>query len=68
MPITDDIKLDIYNDALIVLGSRRLLTLSEDRKPRHVLDDVWGTDNKIVIRALERADWNFASPIGRAHV
>ncbi len=61
MPITDDIKLDIYNDALIVLGSRRLLTLSEDRKPRHVLDDVWGTDNKIVIRALERADWNFAS-------
>ena len=61
MAVSDDIKLDIYNDALRILGERRLATLSEDRKPRHVLDDIWGASNKTVDRALEAADWNFAS-------
>ena len=34
----------IYNEALRLLGLRKLTGLTEDRKPRHVLDDAFGYD------------------------
>lgn len=60
MAISGDIKLDIYNGALLRLSSRKLSSLSEAREPRRVLDHFWGSQNKLVSYALERGDWNFA--------
>lgn len=50
-------KLAIYNDALGMLGERKLAGLTEDREPRRVLDDFW---DGVVLYALERGFWNFA--------
>jgi hypothetical protein len=61
MAISDSVKLDIYNRALLILGSRRLSSLSENREPRHLLDQAWGASDNVVARALEVADWNFAT-------
>ncbi len=52
-------KLSIYNGALTVLGERKLGSLTEDRPPRHKLDDVW--DNDFVNRVLKKGQWNFAA-------
>lgn len=52
-------KLSIYNGALTILGERRLANLTEDREPRHELDDVW--DNGMLDRCLQMGQWNFAS-------
>lgn len=60
MAITSDVKLAIYNGALRRLGSRKLASLSENREPRRVLDDVWGGSDEVVDYALERGEWNFA--------
>lgn len=60
MAITDAIKLTIYNGALQRLGSRKLASLAENRKPRRVMDDIWGSSSNIVLAALERGEWNFA--------
>lgn len=60
MAVTADVKLALYNEALRIIGSRKLASLTENRKPRHLLDDAWGGDIA-VIRCLERADWNFAT-------
>lgn len=60
MAITDDVKLSIYNGALLRLGSRKLASLTEGREPRRVLDDVWGTADNVVGLALEAGEWNFA--------
>lgn len=57
--ISDAVKLRVYNRALRLLGSRRLATITEDREPRRVMDDVWA-DGAAVRLALERAEWNFA--------
>jgi len=52
-------RLLIYNGALsYFLGERKLASLTEDRKPRHLLDDVW-TDGGVNY-CLEQGDWNFA--------
>ncbi len=51
-------KLEIYNAALIICGERILSSLTEDRKPRRLLDQVW--DNDGVEACLERAQWKFA--------
>jgi hypothetical protein len=61
MAIADSVKLDIYNRALQILGSRTLSSLSEAREPRRELDQAWGPANNLVLRALEEADWNFAT-------
>jgi hypothetical protein len=61
MAISDGVKLDIYNRALLILGSRRLSSLSENREPRHLLDQAWGSNDNVIARALEVADWNFAT-------
>lgn len=60
MAISPEVKLSIYNAALRHLGSRQLVSLTEERKPRRVLDGIWGPDNIIVRKALERGEWNFA--------
>ena len=51
-------KLEIYNAALIICGERVLASLTEDRKPRRLLDHVW--DNDGVDACLERGQWKFA--------
>lgn len=52
-------KLTLYNGALHVLGERKLASLSENREPRRVLDDVW--DAGAVRYCLEQGLWNFAT-------
>lgn len=51
-------RLQIYNGALRILGERRLASLTENREPRRVLDDVW--DDNAVPHCLEEGDWKFA--------
>lgn len=50
-------KLTLYNDALLMLGERRLASLTEAREPRRALDDVYDT---ILRYCLEQGYWNFA--------
>lgn len=53
-------KLTVYNNALVNhLGERRLASLSENRKPRRILDGIW--DSGFVTGCLEAALWNFAT-------
>ena len=53
------IKLAIYNEALSeFLGERVLSSLTEDRKPRRVLDKIW--DRGVMDYCLESGNWNFA--------
>lgn len=49
-------KITVYNDALLLLGERKT-TLTEQREPRRVLDDLWDT---VVAYCLERKFWNFS--------
>ena len=52
-------QLDLYNDALLLLGQRRLASLTEDREPRYRLD---GAYNREAIRyCLELVQPQFAS-------
>jgi hypothetical protein len=60
MAVTSADKLAMYNGALARLGERRLASLTENRKPRRLLDDAWGADNNAVRYLLERGEWNFA--------
>lgn len=50
-------QLTIYNEALRLCEERRLATLSEARKPRFLLDDVWNDGG--VLACLEEGSWNF---------
>ena len=59
MAISNTDRLDVYNGALRRLGSRRLASLTENREPRRVLDDIWN-NGALVNYALERGEWNFA--------
>ena len=52
-------KLSIYNGALNILGERKLASLTENREPRHKLDEIW--DNDLIDRVLQHGQWNFAS-------
>lgn len=60
MPVLSADKLAIYNGALRRLGDRRLASLSENREPRRVLDDAWGSGDNLVRKALTTGEWNFA--------
>lgn len=52
-------QLSIYNGALLLCGSRFLASLTEEREPRRLLDQVW--DNGGGVKAcLEQGQWNFA--------
>lgn len=55
-------QLSLYNGALRNLKERRLASLSENREPRRVLDDVWEGALSYV---LEQGLWNFASRTSR---
>ena len=51
-------QLKLYNKALtLYLGERKLASLSENREPRRVLDDVWDGGVK---SCLEQGQWKFA--------
>jgi hypothetical protein len=50
-------KLGLYNDALLILGERKLSSLAEAREPRRALDDAY---DSVVGYCLERGFWNFA--------
>jgi len=51
-------QLALYNEALRLIGERRLASISENREPRRVLDDVW--NDGAVNYCLEQGQWNFA--------
>jgi hypothetical protein len=49
--------LTLWNNALLMLGERALLSLAEPREPRRVLEAVWPTALRYT---LEQGFWNFA--------
>jgi hypothetical protein len=51
-------KLSIYNGALLHCEERKLASLTENREPRRLLDDVWSRN--AVRTCLESGLWNFA--------
>ncbi|EPA3124376.1 hypothetical protein [Yersinia enterocolitica] len=50
-------QLNVYNDALRLVGERQLVSLTENREPRRLLDAVWDGALKY---CLEQGQWNFA--------
>lgn len=50
-------QLSLYNGSLRAIGERKLASLSENREPRRLLDDVW---TGAIKTCLEEADWKFA--------
>lgn len=53
-------KLSLYKDAIMAIGGRRISSLSEERKSRRVLDDVWD-DGRVINTCLEAGPWAFAT-------
>lgn len=51
-------KLSLFNDALLLVGERFLTSLTEEREPRRLLDQVWASNG--VKTCLERGQWFFA--------
>ncbi len=52
-------KLLVFNAALLLVGERKLASLTENREPRRLLDDVF--DGGAVKTCLEAAFWNFGT-------
>jgi hypothetical protein len=52
-------RLSLYNGALRLLGARSLSSLSENREPRRVLDDIW--NGGATDYCLQQGFWNFAA-------
>lgn len=52
-------KLRLFNNALRYCGERSIATLTENREPRRLLDDVW--DDGGVDACLEEGLWKFAT-------
>lgn len=52
-------KLLLYNNALLLCGERKLDSLTENREPRRLLDDVY--DGGALRTCLEEGVWNFAT-------
>lgn len=50
-------QLNVYNDALRLVGERQLVSLTENREPRRLLDAAWIGAQKY---CLEQGQWNFA--------
>ncbi|HAT2607133.1 TPA: hypothetical protein I8235_000042 [Kluyvera intermedia] len=50
-------QLNVYNDALRLVGERQLVSLDENREPRRLLDAIW---DGAVEYCLEEGQWNFA--------
>lgn len=51
-------RLSLYNDALLACGERALNSLTENREPRYLLDQIW--NNNGVKNCLEEGQWYFA--------
>ena len=51
-------KLQVYNQALRYCKERKIASLTENREPRRLLDDVWAEGG--VDTCLEEAQWKFA--------
>ena len=51
-------RLSLYNDALLLCGERSLASLTENREPRYLLDQVW--EHNGVTFCLEQGQWFFA--------
>ncbi len=51
-------RLSIYNDALLICGERALASITENREPRYILDQVW--NNNGIDGCLEEGQWYFA--------
>jgi hypothetical protein len=51
-------RLGLYNGALRLCGERKLASLTENREPRRLLDDIW--DDGLIDYCLEQGLWNFA--------
>lgn len=51
-------RLQLYNGALLLCGERSLASLSEEREPRRLLDEVFNSNG--VNYCLERGQWWFA--------
>jgi hypothetical protein len=51
-------QLSLYNEALRLCGERKLASLTEDREPRRLLDQVW--DDNAINYVLEQGQWNHA--------
>lgn len=51
-------RLKIYNGALLICGEGELASLTENREPRFLLDQVWNDSG--VRWCLEQAQWHFA--------
>lgn len=57
-------RLGIYNEALRLMGARRLVDLTEKHKSRHTLDAIWTLDDDaigLIKRALNEGLWNYAT-------
>lgn len=52
-------QLSLYNEALRLCGERKLASLTENREPRRLLDQVW--DEGALEYCLEMGAWNFAN-------
>lgn len=52
-------QLGLYQGALRMVGERKLSSLTEARRPRYLLDDVWAEDP--VKACLEAGEWAFAT-------
>ena len=52
-------KLALYNSALLIAAERKLSSLTEEREPRRMLDQVW--DDGAVKFCLEQGQWAFAT-------
>lgn len=51
-------RLQLYNGALLLCGERSLASLSEEREPRRLLDEVYNSNG--IDYCLERGQWWFA--------
>ena len=52
-------RLNMYNNALMVLGERSIAALTDAVESRRLLDQVWSSNG--VIKCLEEGQWNFAT-------
>ena len=52
-------QLSLYNDSLLLCGERFLSSLTEEREPRRLLDQVWSSGG--VRTCLELGQWTFAT-------
>lgn len=52
-------RLSLYNGALRECGERKLASLSENREPRRLLDDIWQAGEGVVRYVLQRKQWRF---------